>query len=302
MIMDPNTHCYQAFGLGIQSVLNLPELQGSTRAPDITIEKPFPGSLVEEAKARDISMMAAPGDVFLFWDEVGAYRILNGNRILVDPMPGVEERVLRLFLLGTSMGILLHQRGMNVLHGSAVQMGDRTVAFLGEKGAGKSTLATALCARGSKLITDDLLVLTPPAAGKNPTVYPGFPQVKLWPESILSFGDDPQDLPKVHPQLDKRARQMGDFFATEPSCLQGIFILEEGKFDGFHRFEPQQAFLELMPNWYGARFGHDLLDALGRQLHFMQCAQLANQVPVYLLNRGTSLEEKSLVAESLENM
>jgi hypothetical protein len=54
------------------------------------------------------------------------------------------------------------------------------VAFLANKGAGKSTLATALCAAGATLITDDMLPVDP----RPPvTAWPSMPAVRLLHDS-----------------------------------------------------------------------------------------------------------------------
>ena len=59
------------------------------------------------------------------------------------------------------------------------------MAFAGDSGGGKSTTAAALHARGLDLVTDDLLVLDPDAAG-GVVVYPGFPVLRLWPEAAAA--------------------------------------------------------------------------------------------------------------------
>jgi len=54
------------------------------------------------------------------------------------------------------------------------------IAFLAEKGAGKSTLATALCAAGATLITDDMLPVDP----HQPVMaWPSMPAVRLLHDS-----------------------------------------------------------------------------------------------------------------------
>ena len=64
---------------------------------------------------------------------------------------------VRLFLLGSVWGALALQRGLLPLHASAVGRGRTVHAFTGPPGAGKSTLAAALAARGYPLFTDDML-------------------------------------------------------------------------------------------------------------------------------------------------
>lgn len=55
--------------------------------------------------------------------------------------------------------VLAHQGGL-VLHASAVDFGGKLAIFLGETGAGKSTLAASLHAAGFPLLGDDAVVIT----------------------------------------------------------------------------------------------------------------------------------------------
>lgn len=50
-------------------------------------------------------------------------------------------------------------RGLEVLHASAVAIDRGAVAFLGPSGAGKTSLALALCRRGAAFLADDVLAL-----------------------------------------------------------------------------------------------------------------------------------------------
>ncbi|OYW53228.1 MAG: hypothetical protein B7Z30_14895 [Rhizobiales bacterium 12-68-15] len=47
-------------------------------------------------------------------------------------------------VIGVGMGLLLHRRGLLCLHGAALHIHGRTIALLGESGAGKSTTSAAL--------------------------------------------------------------------------------------------------------------------------------------------------------------
>ena len=56
---------------------------------------------------------------------------------------------------------LLHLRGVTVLHASACLLPEGLAAFSGNSGAGKTTTARAFAAAGARLISEDLVVLTP---------------------------------------------------------------------------------------------------------------------------------------------
>jgi ABC-type glutathione transport system ATPase component len=75
---------------------------------------------------------------------VGAFLVRGGREIMIDAVPGVDARTLRLSLLGPALALVLHQRGRFVLHASTVAVAGSAIAFLGEKGWGKSTIAAAL--------------------------------------------------------------------------------------------------------------------------------------------------------------
>jgi hypothetical protein len=59
-------------------------------------------------------------------------------------------------------------------------MGNMAIGFLANKGAGKSTMATALCASGATLITDDMLPVDPKGT---PMAWPSMPAVRLLHDS-----------------------------------------------------------------------------------------------------------------------
>lgn len=58
----------------------------------------------------------------------------QGKRIVVSPIPGADERKVRLFILGTCMAVIMMQRGILPLHGSAVVIDGWAYAFVGHSG------------------------------------------------------------------------------------------------------------------------------------------------------------------------
>ena len=90
-------------------------------------------------------------------------------------------------ILGTRAISVLVRRGLPVLHGSAIMVGDEAVAFIGDKRFGKSTMAATMVQRGHTLVTDDVVVLdrSEPSGW---AVRPGPFGMKLWPDAIESLG------------------------------------------------------------------------------------------------------------------
>ena len=293
---------YKTYGLNIHSTLPLPELVPATETEaDVVIKfGKIDRSLLKINRLGFYFYMTAES-VYFFWDNVGAFLIRNGKEIVIDPYSGVEERLLRLPLLGAVLAVLLHQRGFLSLHASAVEINGGAVVFLGGRGWGKSTLAATLYARGHQLIADDLVGLDI-GSTRHPMVLPGFPQLKLLPEAAASaLGDDPETLPRVAIGYEKRARRGIDRFSDKSLPLKGIYELSKGSDLELKPLQPQEAIIQVIANSYIARVASQLLQGRGRtSSHFLQCTSLINNVPVYRIERPQSLALVPAVAQLVE--
>jgi len=295
---------YVAYGLRIHSALPLPELIADEAATtgseaDVIIRFGKIEAVPFETNGAARHIHAIAGEVYLFWQGIGLFLVRGEREIIINPAPGVEERVLRLFILGTTFAMLLHQRGeVVVLHASVVAISDQAVAFVGAKGAGKSAIAATLHAQGHELVADDILAIDMNQGCS--TALPGFPHLKLWPDSVASLGHVPETLPRLRPELEKRGHRITTGFARAPVPLRCIYVLSPGPEPEIEPLRPQEALIELMPHWYGARFGTELLQTLGLSTHFLQCANLASKVPVYRLKRPPSLSALPDVSRLVE--
>src|SRR5687768_1084135 len=169
-------HSYIAYGLRIQSALALPELvRAEEGAVDVVVRLDRVRGHLPDGEHRAAYRRWTDSEAYFFWEPVGAFLARGGKEIVVDPAAGVAEEDVRGPLEGIVLGAVAHQRGLLVLHASAVTVRGETIAFIGERGRGKSTMAAALYRRGHALVADDVLVLGMSSTGK-PVVFPGFPQ------------------------------------------------------------------------------------------------------------------------------
>ena len=286
-----STFSYLAYGLGIRAALRLPELVAGEAEEEVSIhfgrvKRP---RFLETAEAGPSFFSPNPEEDHLFWRGVGSFLVRKGSEIVVDPSPILDERVLRLLLLGPVLAVLLHQRGHLLLHASAVDVAGEAILFLGSSGRGKSTTAAALRARGHGLVTDDVAVLR--AEESPPVVYPGFPQLKLWPEALVSLGDDPEKLPRGNPYLEKRARPAATEFSPTPLPLKKIYVLDEGNASGILPLRPQEAFVKLVRHTYGSDYGLQPAMGVGSASHFFKCKSIIDKVAVLSLRRPKSLSQ-----------
>jgi hypothetical protein len=127
------------------------------------------------------------------------------------------------------MSLWLERRGTPALHGSAVVVDGRAIAFLSHKGGGKSTLASAFLQNGYPLLTDDVL-----AVERSDEVYfgcAGYPEVRLWPTEAEHFLDRWGGLEVVHPGHTKLVARLetgglGPFCEKAKTPLASIYLLD----------------------------------------------------------------------------
>jgi hypothetical protein len=290
---------YVAYGLNVLSDLPLPELLAGKAGADVDV-------VIRHAKVNRLPTIgepsqgcfhATPDEAFFFWEEDGLYLVRGGREIIIDPSPHADEHLLRLAILGIAFGALLHQRGLLTLHASAVANNGGAIAFLGDKGAGKSIMAAVLHARGHDMMADDIVALDLGSTG-DPMVLPGYPQLKLWWDAIAYLGDETEAWPRLHRQLEeKRSHRLLHGFSRVPLPLRHIYILAEGPCPAIEGLHTQEIFVELVRHSYALRF---LGNPGATRLHFRQCVRLAGTVPIYRLKRPRSLAGLSDVARLVE--
>lgn len=292
---------YIAYGFRIDSEIALPELivSTSTTAAEVTIrfDRLAPPGL--EPTSTECYCHITDEEAYLAWKDSGTFLVREGREIIIDPIAGVAEQVLRLDLLGAVLGMLLHQRGLFVLHASAVEVNHAAIVFIGNRGWGKSTTAAAFHACDHPVISDDVTALKmDPTDGL--VVLPGFPQLKLWSDTAASLGHDPKTLPLVHPEYEKHAYRFSDRFTQKALPLQCIYLLDIGSELEIEPLAPADALAALLPHWYGARFGFQLLHVVGLASHFLNCTQIINSVAVYRLKRQRSLSALTDIVRLVE--
>jgi hypothetical protein len=159
-------------------------------------------------------------------------------------------------------------------------------------------MAAALHARCWGLVADDVTAVA--VSEKTcPTVYPAFPQLKLLPESVSALGLDPESLPVVEPQVDKRAQSTVEGFPRDPLPLRRIYVLAKRRQRRIRRLGPQVAFAEMV------RHSYPLVTRImelsgGAAEHLARCGLLVSSVPVCRMSRPPSLDALAELARWVE--
>lgn len=302
---------YEAYGLTITSDVEFPELSLS-EAPagaksDVRFQIAAPISMPEaEGKPEYIALGETPARLYLAGR--GRFQVSGGSLVEFDPEPGVDEKNLRLFLLGPALSLILHQRDFLVLHASGVCFANSgvepmAVAFLGESGEGKSTMAAMLYERGHRAVADDIIPVPAPwapgAADTMLLVPPGFPMFKLWPPSVEALYEEAANIPLLvpnapeYPRREKRAERE---FERTAVPLGAVFVLESGPEIRCERLTAHAALMALVRNSYWVAE----LPPNQRERHFRQCSALAARIAVFRLQRPRDLGRLTEVAGCVE--
>jgi len=288
----PPPFLYSVYGLVTASEIELPELAPGNGAPEVRILlEDTPQVAAGDGRA---SFRGTPRDVRLEYPHAGTLTIRDGREISISPRAGVDPSAVRVLVLGPALAVLLHQRGVLALHASSVRLPGGVVAFLGGSGWGKSTMAAALQRRGNDLVADDVTAVAPGPDGVE--VLPAFPQLKLWPEAARALGIDPDELPLVIPDEEKRARRLTGERWTAPLPLAALFVLAVGEEVRVEPLTPREGLLELVRHSFCA----PKLAELGAERHFLQCGETVRRVPVRRLLRPRRLECLDAVADLVE--
>lgn len=286
---------YWGFGLTIKSEIEFPELLPfEFKEADILIRLgKTPEKLSGEDVIEKVRVSISPTEYLLKVLDTANYYAGNGNKIIIEPLPGADEKSIRLFMLSNAMAAILHQRNMIPLHASAVHYEDGVVLFCGRSGAGKSTTATALQKQGYKVFSDDVCVLK--EVDGELMVLPSYPMMKLWEDSFVKVGmvmAGEED--KIRPHLPKYARWYHSEFGIDPMPVKQIFIIDpsnQAAEVSIKKTGAIEAFQELQKNTYRPV---QTISMKKRDIHFMMVSKLAASAPVAKIIRpqhGNSIEE-----------
>ncbi len=220
---------YQIYEFTIQSELPLPQLRpgrgplNGRGAADIVVRfGPIPPSL--ENPADEGPAWQATQDEFLLTVlGVARYWIRQGKEIWIERDPQADDADVRTFLLGSTLGVLLHQRQIWALHASAIRTERGAVLFAGKSGAGKSTLLRGMLNRGYAMMADDVSGIVIDAQG-HPQVLSAFPHMRMWADTAKQFELSTENVPRVRKSLEKFLFPVKNFI-PEPAPLHAVYLL-----------------------------------------------------------------------------
>jgi hypothetical protein len=279
-------YAYYAYELGISSEIVIPEFISAQVKPDVTITVDNQAKVTQYVPQEALNTFwcfkVHNSKAFFYHRDAGVFLIEDGSKVIFVPVDNPSEELIRIALIETVMAMLLYQRGRLVLHGSGVNINGNGVVFVGKSGQGKSSTAGAFHRHGYEIITDDVAPIN--LSQKEPTIAPGFPQLKLGEEIAAELGHDFATLPILYPSESKRCYRPQQDFSLAPLALKRIYMLTDAPEFSIEALNPSEAVFELSRNSRPTSVSH----ARDRE-HFARCANFARNFTVYRLKRPRNL-------------
>ncbi|MBI1298541.1 hypothetical protein GC175_26710 [bacterium] len=277
-------HLYKAFGLIWQMPMDFPELCPVSTPQKADVEVRFGALPAVDANAVAAGPLrqVTPGETRFGLPGAVTILIRGGNEIVIERQQ-IDDEMIRLLIMGTAAALLLHQRGILPLHGSAIATAAGAVLFLGHSGVGKSTLLNEFLRRGYLMLAEDLAAVRLDATG-TAWVEPGVQITKLWADSAAVLEQETEGLARVRPQLEKYVVPVGHVLATAAAPVAAIYVLSLHNQDHVALVEQRDA------RKFNALLDHTWQKLVVKRMnlhraHFQQVTSVASQTRITRVQR-----------------
>lgn len=284
--MKEKMYHYKVYGINIDSQIEIPEFPVNkeninNKRVDLILGKASDSIKEEIDKGRRISV--ARDNIWFHAEGVATYMINNGNEVIVEPCKNYDKKLLKVYIMGSVMGFLLLQQQVLAIHGGTTVINDKAVIFTGDRGAGKSTLTTALGERGYKFLADDVAAIR---IDEVPKVNPGFPYHKLCEDAVDKMSYEKEKL--THFRGDGKVKYLvPDFegFCNKGTSLGALIEISVGDVENVKLEEilGHNKFYKLLNNIYR----NEYMSSMGEipPKYFKQCMEVAKNIKCYTIIR-----------------
>ena len=289
---------YYVYGLNIKSEIEIDEFQKRDIILEDKIVNIKNGIMSNEIKAdilKGIHIKLSKDKIWFHIDNIATYCITNGNNIEIEVCENADMQLMKVYVMCSCLGFIMLQRDMVAIHGGVIEMDNKAVIFTGDRGAGKSTLTTALREKGYKFISDDVAGIK---IDKVPFVMPGFPYQKLCESAMNNFGYDKEDYTSF--MSDKEVKYIvpaKDQFVYEEKELTSMVKLTVGDVDEvtIEELTGSEKLNNIIENIYRGEY----LKYLGgmNPQYFKKCIDIAKNIRFFKITRPAN---KFTVDEQIE--
>lgn len=284
---------YFTNGLNISSEIPIPELLSSRERPDVWIRIGKVPEHIDNVIATGPLRQISKTEFLLDIANTARYLVKGNSEVIVEPYPNAEENVIRLYLLSTILGVLLHKHDILALHASSIVHNNKAILISGPSGIGKSTVALGFHQKGYEILNDDVSSVFFDHDNR-PHVYSGFNHLKLWSNSLEKNGYKTQQFNKLRDNVEKYSFPLAKLKESKPIEIKTVFFisikdkLEKEILQGIRAYE------YIRKN----TFRYRLIDGLNKkEKNFAMCGALANSKYVEFIHivRSEATPHQTLV-------
>lgn len=228
--------------------------------------------------------MLPDGSAYRHWTDLFEFLVTpDAKQIHARLLGTLYEEAMLAYLLVDALSFSMVRLGKEPVHATAVVTDRGAIAFLGNSGDGKSTLAAMFLRTGAKLLTDDMLVLT--RVANRWVAEAGPPRIKLYrPIAARILGHVDNGIPMNGATEKLIIPLAATDVSTEAVPLAAIYLLDDGNAGdpcpAIHRLSPAAAFPRVLAHTAGHYPSEE--QRLRRQFDF--ATALVRQVPISTLS------------------
>lgn len=301
--MNTNIFMYQLYGLIIKSEIELPELCATNTYKNsnsnlVNISLGSTPRFINHPIFTTTWWQISKKEFYMYIKDVGHYYVSNGTSIIIEPDAGSDIDYIKVFLLGSALGLLMFQRNILAIHGGTIEIGGQGIILTGQTGAGKSTLNSAFRKEGYNFLSDDVSALGKDET-KNIVIHPAYPHAKLCSDTMIKLG---YNLDNFNLLIDQKRKKysvpLGKTFVNHNVRLLRIYEISEADVECVEIIEVLgiEKIKLLLRNIYRI----EISKYLGLDSNYInQCLDIAQNIPVYKLIRPSN---KFSVNEQMEQI
>jgi hypothetical protein len=286
------TYWYEVYGIRLRSDVELSFAEcNSAGEPDVDLRSATESFFREASRdavlkpdsERWYEYALLDNDrIYLRWEDQFEFLVDGDGRTIWFGWLGAPSlECLRVYLLGRALSFALVKQGFEPLHSSTVVLDGGALAFIGDSGFGKSSLAAGFVRDGYRLLTDDLLVVS--QLSGRPEAQPGPPRIKVFPwVARHCLGRIGEGVP-MNDWTEKLVLPLSeDHHQGRPVPLRSVYVLGSPR-EVFRKqriqiitLSQREAFVELIRH----TFNYVVTDPKRLQRLFSNSMELASKVPV----------------------
>ena len=278
---------YRIYGLNVLSDIECPEVlsleSDSFLHYDVVIEFGDVSQEIHSSIANNHYSSYTNEDMWFHVPKVATYWIQKGQKVTIELLDDTSIQMAKQYLLGSCLGMIMLQRNMIAIHGSCIVFNGSGIIFTGDRGAGKSTITSALRLKGYPFVADDVSSVD---VGTPHLIHPGFPQQKLCRDAAVALGYELDQYKTLMSDTQiKYLIPAHESFLSQQIPLRAIVELQvSDEVQGIEVLElsGQERLMAIYKNIYRI----EMKQAAGvNPDYFKKCVTLAKDIPVYRLKR-----------------